>query len=75
MDGLLVKRPLGWACCSCDKELNNYQGLMGEHINWAIFPPKETSFVNYSITFLYKDPQRMGKYAMYYADSTKQKSP
>ena len=24
LDGLLVKRPLGWACCSCDKELNNY---------------------------------------------------
>eukprot|EP00828_Plagiopyla_frontata_P004737 TRINITY_DN11787_c0_g1_i1.p1 TRINITY_DN11787_c0_g1~~TRINITY_DN11787_c0_g1_i1.p1 ORF type:complete len:135 (+),score=22.27 TRINITY_DN11787_c0_g1_i1:146-550(+) len=36
---------------------------MGEHVNWAIFPPKETS------------PQRMGKYAMHYADATKQKSP
>lgn len=38
-----MKRPLGWACASCDKDLTNYQGLLGEYVNWAVFPPKETS--------------------------------
>ena len=26
LDGLLVKRPLGWSCCSCNQDLDKYRG-------------------------------------------------
>ena len=42
-DGLLAKKQLGWSCASCDKELDKYKGQLGDFINWAVFPRKETS--------------------------------
>ncbi len=54
-DGLLVKRPLFWSCVSCDKDLDQYQGRLGDYKNWKVFPPKETS------------PERMGRFGVGYA--------
>jgi len=55
MDGLLSKKPLFWSCCSCDKDLDQFQGRLGEYKNWKVFPPKETS------------PERMGRFGVGYA--------
>lgn len=49
MDALISKRPLFWSCLSCDKNLDDYNGKLGEYKHWAMFPPKETS------------PERMGR--------------
>ena len=48
-DALLAKKPLLWSCASCDKELDKFQGKLGDYKGWAQFPPKNTS------------PERMGK--------------
>eukprot|EP00828_Plagiopyla_frontata_P005727 TRINITY_DN12363_c0_g1_i2.p1 TRINITY_DN12363_c0_g1~~TRINITY_DN12363_c0_g1_i2.p1 ORF type:complete len:468 (+),score=94.06 TRINITY_DN12363_c0_g1_i2:1-1404(+) len=61
LDGLFVKRPLAWSCASCDHNLDKFKGKIGDSVNWAVFPPKETS------------PLRMGKYAMHYASEIAQK--
>ena len=55
MDGLLSKKPLFWSCCSCDKDLDQFQGRLGDYKNWKVFPPKETS------------PERMGRFGVGYA--------
>lgn len=55
MDALLVKRPLFWSCVSCDKDLDQFQGRLGDYKNWKVFPPKETS------------PERMGRFGVGYA--------
>jgi hypothetical protein len=49
LDALFVKRPLPWSCCSCDKDLDQFNGKLGDYKNWAVFPPKETI------------PERMGR--------------
>mmetsp|Transcript_119828 Transcript_119828/g.179027 ORF Transcript_119828/g.179027 Transcript_119828/m.179027 type:complete len:107 (+) Transcript_119828:221-541(+) len=54
-DALLVKKPLIWSCISCDKDLDKYEGKLGDYKNWAIFPPKETM------------PERMGRFGTGYA--------
>lgn len=48
-DALFAKRPLFWSCASCDKDLDNFQGKLGDFKNWGQFPPKNTS------------PERMGR--------------
>lgn len=53
-DGLLVKRQLLWSCASCDKNLDQYSGKLGNYRNWARFPAKETS------------PERLGKFVQGY---------
>jgi hypothetical protein len=54
MDALISKRPLFWSCLSCDKNLDDYNGKLGEYKHWAMFPPKETS------------PERMGRFGKGY---------
>ncbi len=47
-DALAVKKSL-WSCISCDKDLDKYQGKLGDYKGWAQFPPKNTN------------PDKMGK--------------
>ena len=55
LENLLSKKPLFWSCVSCDKDLEQYQGRLGDYRNWKVFPPKETS------------PERMGRFGVGYA--------
>lgn len=48
-DALFAKKPLFWSCASCDKDLDKFQGKLGDYKNWGQFPPKNTS------------PERMGR--------------
>jgi len=47
-EALFAKKPL-WSCASCDKELEKFQGKLGDYKGWSQFPPKNTT------------PDRMGR--------------
>jgi hypothetical protein len=40
-DGLIVKKK--WACISCDKNIENYEGKIGQHLNWETVSAKKMS--------------------------------
>ena len=40
-DATLVKKQ--WTCISCDKNLDKYQGKVGQHLNWDTISSKKIS--------------------------------
>lgn len=40
-DALLVKKP--WTCISCDKQIEKYNGKIGQHLNWDSMNSKKLS--------------------------------
>lgn len=40
-DALLVRKQ--WTCVSCDKNLEKYQGKVGQHLNWESISSKKIS--------------------------------
>lgn len=53
-DALVAKKNL-WTCISCDKDLDKYQGKLGDYKGWAQFPPKNTN------------PDKMGKVVVFFS--------